>query len=40
MARAGEENKKLKKKVAEMEARQLSWVSADEHSSKIRALNE
>jgi chromosome segregation ATPase len=40
MARAGEENKKLKKKVAEMEARQLSWVSADEHSSKTRALNE
>jgi hypothetical protein len=38
--RAAEENKKLRKKVAELDARQLSWVSADEHSNKMRALNE
>lgn len=40
MTKVTEENKRLRKRVGELEARQLSWVSGEEHSTKIKALNE
>jgi hypothetical protein len=40
MAKTTEECKKLKKKVGELESRQLSWVPGEEHSNKVRALSE
>lgn len=30
----------MKKKISELEARQISWVSGEEHSAKVNTLNE